>query len=438
MTTTVLLTRRRCLQDIEGLGEWFSAIDALAVGSFTLNRFADSNAPTSKYKNKIVHRPAAASAADTIRITGALTIASGLVAHTGANYSDTTVTSESLELWNHLDYYPDLHWIRDMATVLLQLKFRCHVPLRHGPDDADMQANNTTSWTAQQTATLAKQTTAGEVAENARSLSSTGDGANANGGARSTLMRLWQSGLIYCHGIGKADTGTAAVRILDNSATTLQTITFTQEDWVKWFAVQQVSASVEGVRYDLLHSGVSDQVDWQYAWFVKADDYDFRFGPTGAPIAWIDEDMDIKGVSVAKYRQAGGEASTWRAAPTYELLVEGDDYWIERAQSNAITGVVHILKPALMSEDLRLEVDCPYSKPYGVASAFSAETDTMAAPLQLAVAQYAINLGTKYPARFPGVKEWGTSTKMTFLDQLQPVSKAPIRSTNWGRAWAGA
>src|SRR5690348_14499792 len=98
MSTTLLDLRRAFLQAVPELGATYT-LTALATGSITVGSLANTNFPTNKFRNRIAYRGEATTAADYERYLGTLTTSTGLIAHTGANYSDTTVTNEEVEIW---------------------------------------------------------------------------------------------------------------------------------------------------------------------------------------------------------------------------------------------------------------------------------------------------------------------------------------------------
>ena len=75
-------------------------VTALATGSVTAGALAYGGSP-SKYIDRYAMRRDATSAADRIRRISNFTSSTGLMAHGGANYADTTTTDETVEIWEH-------------------------------------------------------------------------------------------------------------------------------------------------------------------------------------------------------------------------------------------------------------------------------------------------------------------------------------------------
>ena len=73
-------------------------IDALSTTTVTCNALKMGE-PASAYVNKYLVRRTAASSADRVRQVTAFDGSTGVLTHAGANYSDTTATSEYVEIW---------------------------------------------------------------------------------------------------------------------------------------------------------------------------------------------------------------------------------------------------------------------------------------------------------------------------------------------------
>ena len=421
--TSLQNIRRQFLDENPAVGRWFDDYAAVVAGSVTVLFYADTNLPVEHLKGKIIYRPDAANASDFIRIAGNLTVASGLIAHTGASYTDVTLGTESLEIWNKRHIDPTDAFVRVANDALEYLFVECMIPLYHGPTDAAMELASTTNWTGANS-TLAKQTTAAEVFQGLRSLSVTLTAAS--GYAESGLVNMGQGEAGMSFAIAKADTGTGIFRILDGSGNTIESVSFTQEHWLFMKKQFTLDATDEQARLRLLGTDNSDQIDWGPAWIVRQREPYFSLP------SWLDERFKLKGVARAKFSQPGRESDTWLAGSMeLERLEEGVHYTYGVRQADANPNMIFIEPGAryLLEEPLFLIVDAPYSAPYGVASLLSAESDTTTAPLHLLIAKITELWGSSYAADFPGMREKG---KDLLAQRLHPRVTALPKRPRWG------
>jgi hypothetical protein len=110
---TLKAIRQRILKIDSSLGR-VEAITALATGSVTAAALAVGTVGAGKFSTKWLLRPEAALngsgvPVDRLRLSTAsgYTASTGLIAHAGANYTDTTITGESLEIHEHEPYLLD-------------------------------------------------------------------------------------------------------------------------------------------------------------------------------------------------------------------------------------------------------------------------------------------------------------------------------------------
>ena len=81
----------------DAIGE-YAAVTALATGSVTAGTLAFGGNSEAKYAQRWIWRPDTETDADRIRLCDSWTPSSGLFAHSGANYADTTITGENVYL----------------------------------------------------------------------------------------------------------------------------------------------------------------------------------------------------------------------------------------------------------------------------------------------------------------------------------------------------
>ena len=281
------------------------------------------------------------------------------------------------------------------------------IPLYHGPDDADLQDSDTVdaSW-AESNATDTVQTTDAEVWQGARSLVVT-DSGSGGGYTRSGVVRMGQGARGTAFAIAKSDAGTSALRVNDQGGTALETVPFTQEEWLFIKKPFGLASDDEGCVLDLLESTASAAGDWQFAWVVKEGNGAFRLPEH------VDRYFRVKGVARAIFREPGSEADTWLAdSVEFESLRRdsgaGDgDYRFNVRHADANPNWVYILNRSLLTEPLFLILDMPASAPYGVAAALTTLASTSLVPQAWFVAYMKYMLGDFYPSLKPGLKEEG-------------------------------
>ena len=274
--------------------------------------------------------------------------------------------------------------------------------LRHGPDDAFMQANNTTSWTGSN-CTVAKQTTATEVLHGQRSTSLT---LTSGGGyATGTTVRIGQAEMALVQAIAKADIGTGIIRALDGAGNTIDSsldVSFTQEQWLYMRKHVTVASDDEGIALRLLGTDSSDQIDVQAAWVVNLSENIFPLP------SYIDDRFKLKAVARREYRVGGLEADTWLGKSYHDTrLQENVDYRFINQQSDANPLSMEMLTSWWRSYPIMLYADAPYSAPYGVDGTFSTDASTTTCPPHLLLARTKQWIGEQYPDLFPSAMKIG-------------------------------
>lgn len=366
------------------------AISAVATGSVTIAAKANTGFPTTLHTNHIIERYESASlSADRIRFGGALTVASGLLAHTGANYTDVTVGTENIRLWYRHDIRPDIDILNLINDALEDEYVEVVWPLfssRDGGGDWAQFDNNVTSWTASNLGTQAKQTTGAESFLGVRSQRTI---ANATGGyAESQPVRTLGSKRWNMHGIWKADVGTVGPRLVDSAGNTLSTITSDQEEWV--FGARQVSTgSVEGLNLRLFHTDNLDEGDWAAAWLVNPDARLF-FLPSVT-----NEGFKVKEIFKVHFDDSAGtdlyNPFSWQEEP----LQEGYDYRVSISYSAGNPNRVHLLRSGLIDAQAPLFARCSIS--LADVGTLSAEADATGGALQVLGPKIQYLLMKKYP-----------------------------------------
>ena len=410
------------LDEVDGLGIKLTFATVTAGGCTTtdarINQMG-ADLATSRYAGRFISN----ASGDVRSITTISVPASGVVTITHAGGDWTTNGSPSTGYIRAI--WPET--LRSLSNDALgHIPGECFIPLYHGPTDADMQLAGVSNW-SDTNATSAKQTTAAEVLTAARSMSvtlSAGSGYTQGG-----LVNMGQSERGTAFAIAKADTGTGILRVLDNGSNTVESVSFSQEDWVFLKKSFTLGSDDEGARLRLLGTDNLDQIDWQGAWIVKTNQHYFNL-PT-----WIDERFKVKAVTHWRLLTAAG-TDAWLAADyEEERLREGIDYHLIVRQANANPSGVRIdaSRADLMTEPLFLVVEAPYSAPYGVSAIFAADSDTNPCPPHLLVPYMKHLLGLHYPAVWPELAKTSAKDDLStpgyreYAERLAPrqTSSAP-------------
>jgi hypothetical protein len=393
--TTATTIIDQTIDDVEGIAWKFTGTATSGGATLTttdaeINKLG-ANYNADRFNGHRLWIPTGTSGTDDIHTITSMSVSAATTTITTLGNYGATYTNAAMYI---MGPHPNV-FLRHLNDALELAPVEAVVPLRHGPDDADVQTSATTSWTGTN-CTVAKQTTAAEVLWGQRSMSLTL--TSASGYATSTTVRAGHSEQVYGFALAKADIGTGIFRLLDNGGNTLDSVSFTQEDWLYVRKSVSLGSDDEGVVIRILGTDNLDQIDVQAAWVVRQNINRFQLP------SWIDERFKLKGIEVACFRQAGSEDDTWLAQGVDTVsLTEGVDYRYINRQADANPYWVEILPPAqhYMQYPMFLTVDCPASAPYGVSATFSAVTDTTNLPQKVAVAAFKCVLGRAYKREFP-------------------------------------
>ena len=292
------------------------------------------------------------------------------------------------------------------------------IPLYHGPDDADLQDSDSidASWT-ETNATDTEQTTDAEVLQGARSLVVT-DSGSGGGYTRSSTVRMGQSRRGTAFAIAKSDTGTSALRVNDQGGTALETVNFTQEEWLFIKKQFSLASDDEGCTLDLLEVTAGAAGDWQHAWVVKEGNGAFRLPE------YIDRHFRVTGIARAIFHESGPEADTWLAdSVEYERLRRDEDYRFNVRHGDANPNWIYLTREAvargLLTEPLFLILAMPASAPYGVSAALTTVASTSIVPQEWLVAYMKYMIGKYYPSIKPGLEQEGMAQYNKFVQLEQ-------------------
>ncbi|MGD9827087.1 MAG: hypothetical protein AB7E70_20395 [Hyphomicrobiaceae bacterium] len=284
-------------------------------------------------------------------------------------------------------------------TVLEYLPVEVSIPLRHGPDDADTQAVATTAWTAGANMTVAKQTTAAEVLWGRRSMSLTS--ADAGTTATSTTVKFGKNEPVNAFALARADIGSWTFRVLDDAGNTLDSVTFTEEEWLFIRKSVWLESDDEGAALRFIGAANLDQADVQAAWMVDPNNNEF-FLPS-----YADAEMKIKAIEVYRFRHAAAEPDTYLAKNVDVVRLARDEFRFIQRPSDANPNRLRIVDRSYLQYPIFVTIETTAADAYGNALTFSADADTTDVHPHLFLAAMKAWVGGQYSSVFPQAKEMG-------------------------------
>jgi len=266
--------------------------------------------------------------------------------------------------------------------------FVATVPLTE-PVDGDMQTSGVGSWT-DSNSTSSKVTAAAnvpfELTQALRVLNS-----GANGRTRPALVRIPTGKSHYVWAIGRADVGTAVLRIADASDTEIATISTTEEDFMFLWAQVTPGATVEGLYLEPGGSGASDDTYWGGVGLLREGARNFLLP------SWMADRWQFRSLSIARFPVNQGSGVEVAASRQLERLTEGEDFRLTFAEAGANPGWIE-LDPAYTGYPLFLTG----WRSFGDIDTLSVSdlTTTTRCNLNLAVARSMHLLAEAYPTEY--------------------------------------
>ena len=384
-SSTLTTIRQRLIRELDlGLFIPSAKLDSAAAGSITsADMLRNSNHGPAHWssRNTVIHRPGAASAADAIRFAGALTNTTGLLAHTGANYSDTTSTSETAELWRD-GVRPDLEVLDAINRALEYVYYDTIVAISAlsgtagATLDGDMVASGTTAWTGSSGSTLSKIATSGfKTPFGPRALNIVTDSVNDY--AQSSTLRVSPGRRMRAMAIGGVvSTGSVSLVGYDvsNSAAFGTAISSAEQEPVLldrgW---ETVPSTCYQVALQLTGTAASATTVWNQVWVYFEDRLRIDL-----PVYVTEHFMApqiLRGRPLVQLANGVYNAQSW----DFEELVEHQDYELVFSQPAVNPQAVLFTSARHFDYPLFIKARVPYSN----LTTFSAETDATTAPMHL-------------------------------------------------------
>jgi len=367
-------------------------VDAFAASSFTSSNYLrDANYGTGSFAEleALMFRPLAATAADYIRPAGDLTITTGLLAHTGANWSASKETNGFVELWFHR-VRPDIDFIDCLNRVMKMQMIKTMHDLSHGSElDYGMElASTDTNWTDVGTLTtsakgsIARRTPYGKYSYELL------NNAVANSGTRSATLGIGTSRSASAFAIASVDVGTASFQPYNvTGATTTgmpDAVTHSEEaPQLMCIPSFTVPSTCKEIALNLLGTTTTSRVYWNKTWLFKHDELFMRFP------SYISE--RFKAATILQGVPQHSTASNVYDALSLEMvpLTENKDYWLHFNHNDANPYGVRFADNSYYHWPLFVEVQRPASD----YTTFAAdETATTVAPFNEIVPRVCLDM----------------------------------------------
>ncbi len=420
MSTALTALRQRLLRELD-LG-WIivnADVGSFAAGSITsANMLQNSLMGPTFYSDLqcVIFRPGAATSADFIRYAGDLTNSTGLLAHTGANYADTTVGTEVVEIWKW-GIRPTREIVESLNRVLEFEFVTQNLALSHiSAQDGDMAKTTDTDYTdIGTTSTSAKATTAGVTPWGPRSYH-TVNNASANAGTRSASYRVGTSRTITAFTIAASEVGTSSLQPYDNtnSAAFGTAVTSSERAPQLLRTNETIPATCKLASVNLTNTSATGDTYWDGVWLYAWDDLEMRL-----PSAVVEGFMAPKiwqGVPEFNTGNNAYEANSLRPVP----LVEGYDYWIMIEHASAEPYKVRFRDNSYYNWPLFVEARVPQSQFVTMAED---ETATVNVPVHNLLPRWKIDvLDTVLLSKIP------TSVYNTYRSKAQGELVSALRA----------
>ncbi len=353
-------------------------ITSIAAGSITsTDFFQDSGLGTGQYRGLGIFRPDSATAADNWRMAGDLG-SSGLLNQTGASYSDTTVGSEVIELWEY-GVRPDIDIIDGFNQMLKEEYLTTTIALSHLSNvDGDMSDTGVTNWTTIGTLTTkAKDTTAARTPYGMRNLH-TLNNSSANAGIRSPSIPLAQARYYSMFTISSTAVGTSSLQPYNSttaSTTGMPTAITTSEaePQLMVFRNQNAPSTAHGVAMNMTNTSAVGDTYWNQAWMYNLDNLIIRLP------SYVSEHFKAPQIYqlVPRFSTSTTGQSIWNAQGIDPVpLNEGTDYRFQFNHGDANPYQVVFSDRHFYQWPLVIEARRPYYDIVASGAGFSAETDT--------------------------------------------------------------
>ena len=421
-----LQTIEQRLVDELGIGMTIPTIDSLTVTTVVNTRYLrNSNYGGNQFLNWGIWRPDTATAADNFRFAGTLTNSTGTLAHTGANYTDTTATSETLILLKP-DIDPDGDINPAINRALERIYDHVWEPLSWAPDAA-MRETNFASWGTLSNATAAKQTTASRVFPGfIRSAAITNTGVNGYQPTANIAVTPGEPLLVGA--LSRVNSGTAAQLTLFNvtgSATFGTAITHSESSYQYMWQIVAAPSGCRNINVRLGGTGAADVTDWQALWVYRMNNSNIF----PLPSSYMDEMYKLESLAYIDF-QMGTASGVFQAFSMQTREIPRSHYTPDFMAPAANPSFIQFSTNAWFGYPLMMQMRLPYSE----RGVLTAEADVTSAPLHLVLAAAKLELLMSCEGAAKGSRISLQQAKKEFDDAVRnratsgPAQRNPAKS----------
>ena len=364
------------------------ALTAVTTTSVTIpSLYLNTNRAGSQLDGEIIiSRPDATSAADNKRYAGAVTTSSGLVTVAGgANYADTTFTSEVGEEWKH-NFDPYVEGLDEANEALKFVPVGTYYMLTSGgiPDlNYDCQESAATDFTDIGTPTKSVVTTVRRVRYGRRSVRVLSSGADE--GIYTATLPVTMEKAAKAFALVSSDVAGAAIGLYDvtNSLLVGSAVTTNEEAMMLVALPWQTPETATCKEVAIRALGTTTTADNYYNGFAIHEQGNLYFDFPSA----ISERFKAPSIFQMVPQGSSSTANVYPASSIEQVeLVEGEDfkYRFHHIDANAY-GIV-LLKESLLEWPLMVEAQIPAAD-FGT---FSTEASTTVAPFNQVVPTVAL------------------------------------------------
>lgn len=426
MTITRAQIRAELYDTVPGLG--FSGTATAAATTSITDTYAlkDTTLGANHYRGTYIYRPLATTSSDVVRKANTLAPTTGVLTHSGGNYTD--VTTFGYELVGPL--HPD-ELNACITRAMRFVYFEVQLPLCGLVVNGDME-NGATGWTGTN-ATPTAITTASKVFSGTNALRVANSGAN--GYAASGTFTVFPNEPFYASSVCQVTSGTASFQMYDNTNSAIigSAITSVETNFAHLWCMGNIPSTCHTASIRLSGVEASADVAWNHA-------LAYRTSQLVLPAqSWLDEQYKLLKLREAKYSknlsaQANGgyddaqsrHFDDWFQPSMYSL----DPFKLDTNPYN------FQLTRAIPRNELWVEAKRPY---YDVET-MATEAATTHAPLNLVAAYARMELAKVLKVRYPSDPRWKELAERTQEDvsaeftSRPEVPTQPIKLEYYGRA----